>query len=277
MSASRKISRKTKAKSYLFRFLGPHRIRKLQSLLSGTQLEEVDLVYDYFRSETEKADRIMVDVGAHYGTSLGRFAADGWIVHAFEPDNHNREVLEIRHRQRSNLIINSSAASDTSGGEAEFFTSDVSTGISGLNAFDASHTSSHRVPLIRLDEYCLSNGIDQIDFLKIDTEGHDLKVLRGLDLSKISTNVIVCEFEDRKTLPCGYDRFEMANFLSDLGYHLVVSEWFPIEAYGVKHRWRAFRNSMEETDPQSWGNIIAFRHRMPKELIAQYARRFASS
>ncbi|KUO49469.1 MAG: hypothetical protein APF78_07680 [Sphingomonadales bacterium BRH_c3] len=276
MSTLRKISRKTKGKSHIFRLLGPHHVRKLQSLLSKRQIEEVDLVYDYFRSEAVEADRLMVDVGAHYGTSLGRFAADGWNVHAFEPDDHNRAVLEIRHGYRKNLTINSSAASDTSGGEAEFFTSEVSTGISGLNAFDTSHTSSQKVPLVRLDDYCFSNGIDRIDFLKIDTEGHDLIVLRGLDLAKICTDVILCEFEDKKTLPRGYDRKEMADYLSDQGYQIVVSEWFPIEAYGARHRWKGFRNSMVETGPDSWGNIIAFRDKMPSALIARYARRSAS-
>jgi FkbM family methyltransferase len=38
---------------------------------------------------------------------------------------------------------------------------------------------AERVRITTLDAYCASAGLDHIDYLKIDTEGHDLKVLRG--------------------------------------------------------------------------------------------------
>lgn len=33
-----------------------------------------------------------------------------------------------------------------------------------------------------LDDFCRQQGIDRIDFLKIDTEGFDLEVIRGADV-----------------------------------------------------------------------------------------------
>ena len=274
MISGKKLGKQQLLKSLVFRGLGPHRVHMLRTRFGSPQLDEVELAYDYLRKSGGGPERVMVDVGAHFGTSLGRFAADGWTVHAFEPDDQNRAVLECRHGHRRNLSISKLAASDSSGKEVEFFTSELSTGISGLNAFDPSHQVSQKVALIRLEDYCEEHQINRIDFLKIDTEGHDLMVLKGLSFEKTSPAVIVCEYEDRKTLPRGYDRFEMADFLRDLEYHVVVSEWFPIEAYGKRHRWKRFASSMESTDGESWGNIIAFRGDVPTDLINQYSVRY---
>ena len=262
-------------KSIGVRVLGPRFVRRMQIWWHGQKFDEIDIVLQYF-SDRNCRSAVMVDVGAHFGSSLGRFASDGWKVHAFEPDDYNRRVLEIRHGHRSNLIINNLAASDSTGGVAEFFTSEVSTGISGLKAFDGSHSASQKVSLIRLDDYCRDAGINQIDFLKIDTEGHDLIVLNGIDLSQIPADVILCEFEDRKTSQRGYDRFDLARHLTERGYHIVISEWFPIQTYGGNHRWRAFRDSMEQTASDSWGNIIAFKRQFPKEIVRSYGDRFSS-
>lgn len=41
---------------------------------------------------------------------------------------------------------------------------------------------SHSVEMTTLDEYCKKNGVENISFLKIDTEGYDLNVLKGTRL-----------------------------------------------------------------------------------------------
>jgi hypothetical protein len=35
------------------------------------------------------------------------------------------------------------------------------------------------VPITTIDQFCADNSIETIDFLKIDTEGHDLEVIKG--------------------------------------------------------------------------------------------------
>ena len=44
-----------------------------------------------------------------------------------------------------------------------------------------------------LDELCKKYNIDEIDFLKIDTEGHDLIVLQSLKLDKVYVKMIKIE------------------------------------------------------------------------------------
>ena len=60
-----------------------------------------------------------------------------------------------------------------------FFTSGVSSGISGLSSFHPSHKESQRADLATLSDFISKEDIAQVDFLKIDTEGFDLFVLQG--------------------------------------------------------------------------------------------------
>ncbi len=48
---------------------------------------------------------------------------------------------------------------------------------------------SYEVDMITLDLFCLKNNIHKISYLKIDTEGHDLEVLKG-SISKLSSQEI---------------------------------------------------------------------------------------
>ena len=43
----------------------------------------------------------------------------------------------------------------------------------------ATPTAGEPVAITTIDDYCAERGVASIDFLKIDTEGHDLKVLQG--------------------------------------------------------------------------------------------------
>ena len=45
-------------------------------------LDEIALIFHLF--EGNSSSRVMVDVGAHWGSSLMRFACSGWSVYAFE-------------------------------------------------------------------------------------------------------------------------------------------------------------------------------------------------
>lgn len=53
------------------------------------------------------------------------------------------------------------------------------------------------VPLIMLngDEYCRSREIESIDFLKLDTEGHEFQVLRGFENMLKEGKIAIIQFE----------------------------------------------------------------------------------
>lgn len=219
----------------------------------------------------------MVDVGAHVGSSLLPFAKAGWRVLALEPDRVNRELLLSETRGLPKVTIDSRAASDHEEEGVTFFRSDLSTGISGLSAFHPTHQASDRVTLSTLRTILQGHKIETVDFLKIDTEGFDLFVLRGVPWESVSPNVIVCEFEDAKTVPLGYSFHDMAALLVQQGYAVIVSEWYPIVQYGRDHSWRRFvEYPCELEDTRAWGNLIAVRDKETLPALVASFKRFSA-
>jgi len=229
-------------------------------------VDEVEIAHSFLRQNHNS--KTMFDIGAHHGGSLWRFVQDGWAVFAFEPDKQNHKMLKKRFKKHKNLTIEKYAVSDKMAKSVPFFRSEESSGISSLNAFHHTHEFKQKVNIITLISYCQKKNINAIDFLKIDTEGSDYFVLREFPWDKIKPNLIICEFEDRKTLPLGYSYIDMAKFLTKKGYRIIVSEWEPILKYGVKHKWRKFnRFPCELTDRAAWGNFIALHCKFDLELL----------
>ena len=128
----------------------------------------------------------------------------------------------------------------------------------------------------RVSEFCEEQNIEYIDFLLIDAEGYDLFVLKGIDWDKTKPEIITCEFEDRKTKNLGYTFQDMANFLQDKGYKVLVSEWHPILRYGISHDWRRLaKYPCEIASPDAWGNLIAFRNSPDWQSLLAIAARHA--
>jgi len=220
-------------------------------------IDEVRVVHAFFAGQT---DGVMLDVGAHHGSSLRFFANDGWDVHAFEPDPVNRADLEQRWSGHTNVHIDPRAVSESIQTNLPFFRSEESTGISSLSAFRSTHEVSNYVDTTTVADYCADHGITHIDLLKIDAEGHDLFVLKGVPWDRIKPEVVVCEFEDSKTIPLGYRFDDMAGYLAARGYVAYVSEWHPVRRYGITHDWRGLQQYPCKIDnPSGWGNLIAFR------------------
>ena len=229
-------------------------------MLRDERVDEAELAYKILQADRRQG--VMIDVGAHYGSALIRFARSGWQVFAFEPDSANRAHLVRAVKGLSNVQVDPRAVSDHVQTEATLYRSELSTGISGLTSFHATHQAAEQVAVTTLEQFLDDQGIADrvIDFLKIDTEGFDLQVLKGIGWDTCAPRMILCEFEDAKTMSLGYDYHDLANYLLDHGYRLVVSEWYPVKKYGAAHTWRRFATyPCKLKDPNGWGNILATR------------------
>jgi FkbM family methyltransferase len=230
----------------------------MKKMAGSRNPDETQLVFKALTAQAGKG--VMIDVGAHHGSSLRAFARSGWTVYAFEPDHGNRRILQSACGRLENVTILASAVSDLCRQQAAFYTSKESSGISALTAFHHSHRASESVPVTTLRTFIEQQLRNEttIDVLKIDTEGFDLNVLKGFPWERSRPRVVVCEFEDLKTIPLGYTFHDLAGYLEERGYRLIVSEWYPIEEYGVSHDWRCFRRyPCQLADERAWGNIIA--------------------
>ncbi len=200
----------------------------------------------------------MIDVGASTGLKLAPFADAGWRVFAFEPDPRNRVVLEHVFGDYPNVTIDPRAVSNKSAEKVIFYSSEVSLGISGLTPFHPTHTHTDVVDVTTLKEFLVQHQVHEVDVLKIDTEGHDYFVLKGFPWDLIRPEVVICEFDDGKTESLGYTWQDLATYLKEKDYRVLVSEWKPISEYGGTYQWdRISEFPSKLNSPASWGNIVA--------------------
>lgn len=246
--------------SVVSRLAGPragHSVRRWQRRRQRV-FSEGDLIFETLRADSAPPG-MMIDVGAHYGSELAPYAWWGWEVLAFEPDPANRAVLE-RKAFGPRVTIIPCAVGEKPATDVPFFSSDESAGISSLSAFRPTHREAAKVSIVTLRDVLAERGINTVRFLKIDTEGHDLFVLKGFPWERLKPDVVFCEFEDGKTLPLGYSFRTLGDFLAQQGYRVLMSEWHPIERYGIAHSWRRLAAYPTDlADPRGWGNFIAFR------------------
>lgn len=243
-------------KKFLQQYIPLSILKKWYYFKNPGAIDEVDIAWKLLAGGDPH--RVMVDVGAHVGNSLEPFARKGWKVYAFEPDPKNRKGLTALCSRFPNVTIEPVALSDSEKEDVPFFTSNVSTGISSLLSFHTTHEAANLVRVTTLKTYCREQGISNISFLKTDTEGYDLPVLRGVAWEAAQPRVIVSEFDNFKTQKLGYDVNDQVNLLKSKGYMVLVSEWHPIEEYGRAHKWRRFVTDTKLVEGEKvWGNVIA--------------------
>lgn len=225
---------------------------------SNQNIDESALIEEFFRADTQRG--VMLDVGAHFGGTSKPFIDMGWKVVAFEPDKKKHRVLRELAQSHRNFKLQTCAVGSEPQEDVQFFTSEESTGIASLVPFRESHTGASLVAVRTLRDVLESMNIDRVDYLKIDAEGYDLRVIQGFPFERMTPRVVLCEFEDAKTTKIGYSTDDLGKALIDLGYSVYMSEWHPIVRYGITHRWRSLREyPCALTDQAGWGNFIAVR------------------
>jgi FkbM family methyltransferase len=131
-------------------------------------LPEIDL--EAFKNM--KDIEVVFDVGAR--TSLDYLAIKPEATyHLFEPKPAFNEWLEFATKDLTNVFVNKHGLGDEVG---EFAYNDGSQAMSGGEAWNGDGI---KLPVKTLDWYIKKNNITRIDFLKIDAEGYDFKVLSG--------------------------------------------------------------------------------------------------
>jgi FkbM family methyltransferase len=151
---------------------------------------------------------VVFDVGARIGdwsrTILDAASSrpGGVEIHVFEPVPDSRGKLETSlagQISRGNVRVNPVALSDSEG-EVPIYVPHFTAGTSTLHP-DSSidYEQVLQIPTTTVEEYCRKNSVGQIDLLKIDTEGNDLRVIQGATelLKKGRIGVLQFEYNHR--------------------------------------------------------------------------------
>jgi FkbM family methyltransferase len=145
--------------------------------------------------------RIVFDVGTNVGdwAELALSINNNINLHCFEPSLFTFERLKQRFSR--NVKCNNFGLSSSECERRLFIFEDWSGGNSlyprhGLEAVGLkTQSKTELVKLTALDKYCKKYSINEIDFMKVDVEGHELEVFRGGGELIRAGRVTVMQFE----------------------------------------------------------------------------------
>lgn len=175
------------------------------------------------------------DLGANVGvwTVLMNKTNSAARIHSFEPSPNTHSLLEknVRLNECSNVILNRAAVSDRAG-EISFEVPEnasiygrVAPKTTGYDEEDRfSNARSFSVPAVCLAEYCQAHSVREIDFLKIDVEGHELAALRGLEplLGQRKVKAMYMETMKENHDRMGTSFSSLLKFISGCGYRFYT-------------------------------------------------------
>lgn len=145
----------------------------------------VDVTYDLRRALPNERYAVICDVGANTGQSAALFLTSfpEATVLCFEPSVRLHALLARRFASHPRVVCENLALGSAEATGTLRHTADPTMyHLSPLNINSSPElrsSSFETVTITTLDGYCDRAGVSEIDFLKIDTEGHDLDVLRG--------------------------------------------------------------------------------------------------
>ena len=187
---------------------------------------------------------VILDVGANVGQSAARFRAAYPLAEIFCFEPVQATYLSLRDAVAGDPRIHCHhVALGSQQGTATLVldgTSDRSRIEPGL----PTDTTSETVPVDTLSNFCTQKEIPQISYLKIDTEGHDLEVLRGGESLLAEARVDVLEVEagmspdNHLHVPIS----ELVTYLEGFGYRLFA-------LYEQVPEWQTGRPQLRRTNP----------------------------
>jgi len=183
-----------------------------------------------------------VDIGANIGCHtmvLAGVVGDQGKVLAFEP--HPGSFSRLSNNLRLNNLENVMAAQtalSSSPGRAVLFGpgGTASRGVASFYRENIAGTSeSLQVPVSTLDIQVKEANIHRLDVVKIDTEGHELEVLRGgVQTIEKYHPVILFEYSPRTWEASGTRLEEAVKLLDSLGYRVEALGKIPDKEIGRK-------------------------------------------
>ena len=152
--------------------------------------KEMELCSEYISESS-----VILDIGANlglYSIYFSRLAKNGWIL-AFEPSIETFYFL-VKNVANIPNVLPINIAANNEGKIANFFQASDNAYSSLVNTQRKEILKVIKVPCMKVDDVVFGLGLKRVDFVKIDVEGLELNVLKGLEevITKFKP-VIYCE------------------------------------------------------------------------------------
>ena len=200
------------------------------------QLDVLKIIKKYL-----KLGDTFIDVGANIGyfTAIGAsLVGKTGEVHAFEPvPKVFKNLTRIKDRNPNyKIILNNCAVGDFVGTAPIMIApSDTGGGSSMIQEMTEKDLfkKGTNVSVVRLDRYIKKNKINNISLIKIDVEGYEFSVLKGLEkFFKNSKNrpIIVCEIATKAYSTSEQTRSQLIAYMEKYGYRAynIANERLPV-------------------------------------------------
>jgi FkbM family methyltransferase len=220
------------------RFLFDYARRDLPNRLGGN---DEWMVQDIVLASAGAESLVVFDVGANVGAwnkrllRMARARAAPVTVHSFEPSEptYTRWVANLLGDFAQQLVAVRAAESDHAG-RSNLYKIHELAGSNSLHGIAGTIVGLivEQVELITLDEYSTRAGLESVDLLKIDAEGHDYLVLTGALqlLSNHSVRVVQFEYNFR-WIGARYYLKDVFDLLAPLRYRIGKVTPRAIESY----------------------------------------------
>lgn len=200
----------------------------------------------------------LFDVGANEGwyslELVKKFKNNKVEIFSFEPSKHTYNLLKNNVEKYKNISAINIGFSNSIGKKKLFLDNEGSLLASfyqrDLSDYNILMKKDEDVIVTTIDTFCLENGIDKIDFLKIDVEGHELNVLLGAERMLKNNKIDYIQFE------FGEANIDSRVFLKD--FYMILSNYCLYRI--VKNGIVSLNNYREEYEIFRTINFLAIRN-----------------
>jgi FkbM family methyltransferase len=173
----------------------------------------------------------VLDVGANVGYTAAVFAAaidEGRQVHAFEPERRNFRVLEevVDRRGLAGRVVPVRAAVGAADGAVALWLNAahhadhrVLTAALAAGLGSAAAGATEQVALLALDGYARAQALGPIAFVKVDVQGYELEVCRGM-VGLLAANpgmAVAVEYAPSAMRAQGFEASDLLAFFASRG------------------------------------------------------------
>ncbi len=183
---------------------------------------------------------IVFDIGAHHGETIKLFCKNLSIkkIYSFEASPQNYQILEknfssfqtdkveiynygigdkISKDFINQTIESSSSTINKLNKDSKYFEKKLKV----LNVEKESFYQKLPITILTLDHFIEKNHIENIDLIKIDTEGYELNVLKGLSKNSKKVKLIYFEHHYDDMIIKDYKFSDIHKFLKNKGFIMI--------------------------------------------------------
>jgi FkbM family methyltransferase len=205
--------------------------RRIKTKKTSFSLTGIDLVIDYI---FKKKNGFYIDVGCNhpvYNNNTFLLHKKGWKGVNIDIDLKSIELFNIFRKEDFNINV----AASSKEGVLEFINFHEKSPINKIKDDCVKSAVTFR-EIKKINSLTLDSIIEnspfkdkKIDFISIDVEGHELEVIKGLNLQKYKPSIIVIEYLDTSLKKIEIKNFNLQNiidskinkFMVNNGYNLV--------------------------------------------------------